>query len=125
VKKPMLVFACCMSFALFYPKALLANKPAVSIEAPSTAEKGSEARIRIVVTHQGNSFMHYTEWARLDVDGKTVGKWEFTRSNRPEDATFTREVKVKVSKTIEVVSEASCNVHGSAGPIKATITVGD
>jgi hypothetical protein len=114
-----------MGFALFYPETLLANKPAVSVEVPATVEKGSEALVRIVVTHKRDSFTHYTEWARLDVDGKTIGKWEFTRSNRPEDDTFTRGVKVKILKTVEVVSEASRDVHGSAGPAKATITVGD
>jgi desulfoferrodoxin (superoxide reductase-like protein) len=88
-------------------------------------EPGFEAAIRIVETRKGNSFVHCTEWARLDVDGKTISRVEFTRSNHPDDAAFTKEVKVKVPGTMEVAAEASCNVHGSAGPAKATITPAD
>lgn len=116
---------CALWVTALFPAEVLADKSAVSIEAPARAEKGAEVTVRITVTHRGNSFFHYTDWAKVDVDGKTVARWDFTAGNRPEGATFTREVKVQAAKTVEVVAEANCNIHGSAGPAKATITVGD
>ena len=36
--------------------------------------------------------------------------------NRPEAAIFTKEVKLTVNEPLEIVAEANCNLHGSAGP---------
>ena len=121
MKKLMLILGC---FALLFCLSsghAFANKSAVSIEAPGSAEKDSEVVIRLKVTHSGNSCFHYTKWLKVHVDGKLVAQWEYTNSNRPEEATFTKEVKVKVSGNTEVIAEASCNIHGSSGPAKATI----
>jgi desulfoferrodoxin (superoxide reductase-like protein) len=125
MKESIVVLVCLMGISFFYPGTACANKSAVSIEAPASAEKGADVIIRATVTHNNNSLFHYTQWLRIDVDGKTLGKWEYTRSERPEGATFTKEVKVKAGKTLEIVAEASCNVHGSAGPAKTTIAVRD
>lgn len=125
MKKSIVLFMCLMGVLFFYPGTACANKSAVSIEAPASAEKGADVVVRATVTHSSNSYLHYTEWLRVDVDGKTVGKWEYTRSERPEGASFTKEVRVKAGKTLEIVAEASCNVHGSAGPAKTTIAVRD
>jgi len=104
---------------------VLANKSAVSIEGPSSAEKGSEVVIKITVTHSANSFFHYTKWLKVQADGVPVEQWNYSAGNRPDGATFTKEVKIKVDGDTEVVAEASCNIHGSAGPAKFMILVGD
>ena len=46
-------------------------------------------------------------------------------SKRPEGDVFTREVKIKAVENMDIVAEASCNVHGSAGPATAKIAVRD
>ena len=100
----------------------LANKSSSAIEAPQTASKGSDITIRVTVTHSANTALHYTEWLKVMVNKKEVARWDFTSSNRPEAAVFTREVKVKVSEDLEVVAEASCNNHGSNGPATVKIS---
>jgi desulfoferrodoxin (superoxide reductase-like protein) len=55
------------------------------------------------------------------VNGKEIARWDYTMGNRPEGATFTKEIKYKVEGDIEIKAEASCNLHGSAGP--ATVKV--
>ena len=101
----------------------LANKSSAAIEAPQTASKGSDVTIRVTVTHSANTALHYTEWVKVMVNKKEVARWDFTSSNRPEAAVFTREVKMKASEDLEVVAEASCNNHGSKGPATVTISV--
>jgi desulfoferrodoxin (superoxide reductase-like protein) len=125
MKKSIMILACLMGISFLHPATACANKSAVSIEAPAGAEKGADVIVRVTVTHKGNSLFHHTEWLKVDVDGKTVGRWDYSGTNRPEDATFTKEVKVKAGKTLEIVAEANCNVHGSAGQVKATIAVKD
>lgn len=123
MKKRMLLALWCITVVLVLPGTVLADKSSVSIEAPATATRGSDAVIKLTVTHSGNSFLHYTDWVRLDGNGKTVAKWEYTRSNRPEAATFTKEIKINVVTTMELLAEANCNLHGSAGPAKTIIRV--
>ncbi len=121
MKKSIAIWGC---FALLFCLSsgpAFANKSAVSNEAPATAEKDAEVVILLKVNHSGNSYFHYTKWLKVQVDGKAVAQWEYTNSNRPEEAVFTKEVKIKVSGNTEVIAEASCNIHGSAGPAKATI----
>ena len=101
----------------------LADKSSAAIEAPQTASKGSDVTIRVTVTHSANTALHYTEWLKVMVNKKEVARWDFTSNNRPEAAVFTRELKVKASEDLEVVTEASCNNHGSKGPATAKISV--
>jgi desulfoferrodoxin (superoxide reductase-like protein) len=102
-----------------------ANKSSVSIEAPKTAQKGSEVTIKVTATHNANSSMHYTQLLRVTVNQKEVGRWEFSSGKRPEGEVFTREVKLKAVENMDVAAEASCNVHGSAGVATAKISVRD
>ena len=101
----------------------LADKASTAIEAPPTPSKGSDITFRITVTHSANTALHYTEWVKVTVNKKEVARWDFTSSNRPEAAVFTREIKVKATEDMEVAAEASCNVHGSKGPATAKISV--
>jgi desulfoferrodoxin (superoxide reductase-like protein) len=93
-----------------------ADKSEVRIEAPDKAAKGTEILIKLNVSHHGNNLIHHTEWLRLDINGKVVEKWEFSATRRPEAGNFTRTFTYKIDGPIEIVSEASCNLHGSKGP---------
>lgn len=101
----------------------LANKSAVSIEGPSSVAKGTEVTLRIIVTHNANSPFHYTEWVKVTANKKEIGRWDYTKDNRPEAAEFTKEIKFKVLEDTEIVAEASCINHGSRGPAMHKITV--
>jgi desulfoferrodoxin (superoxide reductase-like protein) len=98
-----------------------ANKAAVTIEAPDSAAVGSEVTIKITVTHSANNFMHYTNWAYVMVNGKEVERWEYSWNKKPSDATFTKEIKYKVTGPLEIKAEANCNIHGSKGPAVAQV----
>ena len=101
----------------------LANKSEASIEGPTQAVKGSEATLRITVTHNANTASHYTEWLKVSANKKEVARWDYTKENRPEGDVFTKEIKIKVTEDTEIVAEASCNNHGSKGPAKHKIVV--
>ena len=111
-------------FVLFsFAGPVLANKSSVSIEGPQTVTKDTEITIRVTVTHKGNSFFHYTKWLKVMVNQKEVARWDYTASQRPEAEVFTKEIKVKADGNMEVTAEATCNIHGSAGPATIQITV--
>jgi desulfoferrodoxin (superoxide reductase-like protein) len=101
----------------------LADKSAATIEGPASAAKGAEITVKITVTHSANSATHYTEWVKVTANGKEIGRWNFTSSQRPEAATFTKEVKVTIVETTEIKAEANCNVHGGKGPSTLKISV--
>ena len=98
-----------------------AGKSSVTIEAPATAQKGSEITIKLNVAHDGNSVAHYTQWVSLKVNGKEIQRWEFGAFSRPESDKFSKEVKITVNEPLEIIAEASCNLPGSAGPAKASV----
>ncbi len=106
-----------------YGQDVWANKSATSIEVPENITKGSEITIRVTVTHSANSFIHYTKWLQIMINGKEIERSDYTMGNRPEGATFTKEIKYKAEGDIEIKAEASCNVHGSAGPSTVKVSV--
>ena len=101
----------------------LADKSAVTIEAPDQAAKGTEVVVKFHITHSANSFFHYTSWVQVKVNGKDTALWEYSMGNRPEGAIFTKEVKLMVNESLEIVAEANCNMHGSQGPAKKKIAL--
>jgi desulfoferrodoxin (superoxide reductase-like protein) len=105
------------------PQTSYANKSSVTISAPETTGRGSEVLVKLSITHSANNFFHYTNWVTLKVNGKEYSRWDFSSGNRPEAADFTREVKIKVNDPIELIAEANCNMHGSAGPANWKITI--
>jgi desulfoferrodoxin (superoxide reductase-like protein) len=107
----------------FAAQTSFADKASVAISAPETAAKGSEVLIKLTITHSSNSFFHYTNWVSLKVNGKEVSRWEFTSGKRPEAAVFNREFKIPVNEPMELIAEANCNIHGSAGPAKWKIAI--
>lgn len=102
---------------------VLANKSATSIEVPENITKGSEITIRVTVTHSANNFLHHTKWLQIMINGTEIARWDYTMSNIPEGAIFTKEIKYKAEGDIEIRAEASCNIHGSAGPSTAKVSV--
>ena len=108
---------------LLYGQDVWANKSATSIEVPENVTKGSEITIRVKVTHNANNFIHHTEWLQIMIKGKEIARWDYTMFNRPEGATFTKEIKYKAEGDIEIKAEASCNTHGSAGPSTVKVSV--
>ena len=121
MKRIALLIGCAFIWFCLSTGTVLANKSSVSIEGPASAEQGSEVTLRLTVTHSANSFFHYTNRLTVQVNGKPFTQWVFTSGNRPEGAVFTREVKIRIIGNTEVVAEANCNIHGSAGPAKVTI----
>ncbi len=53
-----------------------ANESAVSLQASSTVQRGSEVIIQLKVTHEGNGFLHYTEWVYVMANGKEIARWQ-------------------------------------------------
>ncbi len=101
----------------------LANKASVSIEAPTVAKVNEEVTITINVTHRGNSRWHYINRVVVIASGREIARWNFTSDNRPEAEKFSREVKLKIQAETEIVAEANCNLHGSAGPAAMIIKI--
>ena len=110
-------------FILCFPGLSSADKSFVTVEAPENAEKGSEIIIRINVKHSGNNFLHYTDRVYVSVNGKEIKRWEFSAFNRPEAENFSREIRYRVNGPLEIVAEANCSIHGSAGPAKKNVAV--
>ncbi|WAC07098.1 MAG: hypothetical protein OS130_12805 [Thermodesulfobacteriota bacterium] len=121
MKKIALLIGCALIWFFSSTETVLANKTSVFIEGPSTAGKGSEVTLCLTVTHNANSFFHYTKLVTVQVNGQPFIQWVFTSGKRPEGAVFKREVKIRITGNTEVVAEAYCNIHGSEGPAKVTI----
>ena len=101
----------------------LADKSAVTINAPESAAKGTEVTIKLNVAHSGNNMFHYTKWAYIKVNGKEIARWDFSATKTPESENFTKEVKFTINEPAQIEAEAYCNIHGSAGISKAAITI--
>lgn len=114
-----------LPFYSLLAQSAFANKSSTSIEAPQTVPKGSEATIRVTVTHRGNNFIHYTKSLQVIANKKEIARWDFSSGQRPETEVFTREVKTTVLEDLEVAAEAHCNMHGSMGPATVKISVKD
>jgi desulfoferrodoxin (superoxide reductase-like protein) len=100
-----------------------AGRSSVTIEAPVAASKGAEITVKINVAHNGNSRFHHTEWVSVKVNGEEIRRWEYSGSSTPESEQFTKDFKLVVNEPVEIVAEASCNLHGSAGPDKANVAI--
>jgi desulfoferrodoxin (superoxide reductase-like protein) len=102
---------------------VFADKSSVKIEAPEVAEKGEEIVIKILVFHNGNNFIHYTNWVDVKINDKPAKRWTFSASDRPEAENFTREVTYRVTEPVTIVAEANCILHGSEGPATWTVSL--
>ena len=102
---------------------VLANKTAVRIEVPESAEKGTEITIKVHVSHDGNNFLHYTNWVSIKINGQEVKRWKFSMFKRPESDNITLKIKYLITESITIVAEANCNRHGSDGAKTAIVSV--
>ncbi len=98
-----------------------ADKASVTIQAPPQAAKDSEITVQLTITHSSNNFFHYVNWVEVGLDGQTAYRWEYSATQRPEGATFTKGIKIRIEKDTEIKAEASCNLHGSRGPAAVKI----
>ncbi len=101
----------------------IANKSSALIEGPDEVERGTEVTLRILVRHNANNLLHYTNWVKVSVNNNEIARWDYTMFQRPEAAQFIKEIKIKVMEDIEVIAEANCNLHGSQGPVMHRIRV--
>jgi desulfoferrodoxin (superoxide reductase-like protein) len=100
-----------------------ADKSGAILEAPEQAAKGNEITLRIHVTHSANNFLHHTNWLRVKVNGREIRTWEYPMSRLPAAAKFSEELRLVIDGPCEVEAEANCNLHGSKGPARKTITL--
>jgi desulfoferrodoxin (superoxide reductase-like protein) len=103
--------------------AAMADKSAVNIDVPVSAAKGTEITIKLNVTHHGNNMFHYTNWVYVKANGKEIARWNYSSTKTPESEYFTKEIKYTVNEPVQIEAEANCNIHGSTGITKSTITV--
>ncbi|MDQ1331192.1 MAG: hypothetical protein QG578_1459 [Thermodesulfobacteriota bacterium] len=123
MKKFVKILFCLTVFFLLTTGAALADKAAVTIIAPETADKGTEVTIKLNVMHHGNNMLHHIKWVYIKVNGKEIARWDFSATRTPESENFTKEVKFTVNEPAQIEAEAYCNIHGSAGITKAAITI--
>ena len=116
------MFAVVFLVITLYGGVSLANKSAVTLEAPDQAAKGTEITVKIHVTHSANNFFHYTKWVKVIVNDKEAAFWKYSAGNRPEGAKFTKEIKLTINEPMEIVAEANCNIHGGQGAVNKTIS---
>ena len=113
-------------FSLVYFLSLgivFANKSSVSLTAPESVPKGTEVTIKVNVTHSGNNMFHYTKWVYVKINGNEIARWDFSATKTPESENFTREIKYTVNDAVQIEAESNCSIHGSAGIMKAGISV--
>ncbi len=108
---------------ILIPSMVFANETTVKIVAPEKAKVGEEVTIKIEVTHNGNNFLHFTDWVWVKVNGEEYKRWEFERSDRPENENFTLEFKLKIEGPTTITAKGNCNMHGSTGEEKFTIKI--
>lgn len=100
-----------------------ADQSAVAIDVPPEASRGSTITVTVRVSHEGNSFFHFTDWAWLRAGEVEIARWRFSADNRPEDENFTRQVAYTLHGPTTFTAQANCNVHGSAGAVRKTVAV--
>ena len=103
-----------LTFLLFNGRPAWAGKAETRIEAPASVPKGSEVNIRITVMHNANSFFHHVNWLWVKVNNQEIARWDYSGSELPEGATFTKEIRFVVDGDKEISAKANCNLHGSA-----------
>jgi len=111
------------ALSLIFADGAFANKSSVKIDAPDNAAIGSQVNVLLEVSHDGNNFLHYTEWVYVKINGEEVKRWEFSNFDKPEDENFTRSITYTVTGPFEITAEASCNIHGSAGIAEKSVEV--
>ncbi|MGM0664889.1 MAG: desulfoferrodoxin family protein [Thermodesulfobacteriota bacterium] len=108
---------------LIFTPAAAANESAIEIEAPAKAAVGEEIVIVLNVSHDGNNFIHHTEWVELRINGETAERWEYSMFSKPPDENFSVSFSHTVENQLEIEAEASCSLHGSRNVDEKTVSV--
>ncbi|MBS3754803.1 MAG: hypothetical protein KGY56_03805 [Desulfobacterales bacterium] len=119
----LLCLCAALMLAVFFVPAAAANESAVEIEAPEEAAVGEQVTITLDVVHEGNNFIHHTEWVELQINGETVKRWEYSMFGKPPGENFSVSFSYTAEKDLQLQAEASCNLHGSRNVAEQTITV--
>mgnify|MGYP006296138231 CR=1 FL=1 len=102
---------------------VMADKSSVEVDAPDSAKKGDVITIVVKVIHDGNNFLHHTDWVYVRVNGEQIAKWEYSWNDLPENEIFVREVTYPVNGPVNIEVKANCNLHGSKGAVTKTVKV--
>lgn len=111
LKKSVLSMLLILIFSLYSS----ADETSVKLDAPEKVKKGSEVTIKIEVTHNGNNFLHHTNWVWVKVNGTEYKKWEYGGFSKPEEETFTLKFTLTISEPTTIEAKGNCNMHGSDG----------
>lgn len=122
-KFPLPVLLFIIFFIFLSADTALCDKSGVSIVAPYSAKTGETITIELKVTHDGNNFIHYTDWVYVMINGKEIKRWEFGSFDKPEDEQFTRSITYEVAGPIEITAQANCNIHGGKGIVTQTVQI--
>jgi desulfoferrodoxin (superoxide reductase-like protein) len=109
-------------FVLHWDTAL-ANQSSIQIEVPENAAIGEVILIRLHVSHEGNNFIHYTDWVYVAINGREIKRWMCSNFDKPESENFTRTIHYTVNGPVEITAESDCNIHGSAGIAKKNMVI--
>jgi len=115
--------ACLSLFLLVCSAPLSANETSVKIDTVDQAKKGEEVTIKLLVSHEGNNFVHYTYEAYLAINGEKVKEWKFYILDRPPSQNFSKEITYTVEEDLEIEAKGYCTLHGSNNTARATIQV--
>jgi len=118
-------FSVCFMIMLltFISISAIANKTSVKITAVKSADKGTVITVTINVSHNANSIVHYTDWVYLKINGKEVKRWTYDKTRLPVSSSFTLNYKFTLKENVTIEVMGDCNLHGSAGPATAEITL--
>lgn len=108
---------------VFFSHPAFANKSSVRIEAPETVAMGQEITIKLYVSHDGNNFIHHTDWVSLKINNQEIKRWTYGIFDTPESEKFTLEIQYTVTGPITLTAEADCNLHGSSGIAEKVLIV--
>lgn len=100
-----------------------ANESAVEIEVQDKDAEGGEINIVLHVSHEGNNFIHHTEWVELRINGELSKRWEYSMFNKPSGENFSVSFSYPAKQDFEAAAEAYCNLHGSRNIDKKRVSV--
>ncbi|HTY89743.1 MAG TPA: hypothetical protein VMC84_01055 [Methanocella sp.] len=97
-----------------------ANVPGVAVNAPppppapNVATAGSDALVKVVVTHRdtGSPALHYVDRVMLYDGNKLIKEWKYDQNSYRKDETWTESLTVPAKSDMQLRAVAHCTVHG-------------
>lgn len=119
MKKIVLLMVIALLFSDAAPA--LANKSAIRLEAPGNGGQGEKITITLFAKHSANNLFHHTKMVTLTINGQEAARWEFSGTNLPEAAEFSRTFDYVLTGPITLEAAAFCNMHGSGNTATAAV----